>query len=160
MPEDLTELAGEFEATLPIVMRQLYHVNENEPLGEVPMMQLRVVRLLFSEPKSVAAIAKELRMSPSGLAHLLARLEDAGLVARYDDVNDRRIRYAELTPLGIEQLTRRRSMRRERALRLLERLSPEERVQVMTTLKLLVERTGALNEPLMLEPDLEQRLPM
>lgn len=160
MSEDLTHLAGEFEATLPVILRQLYHLNEQEPLADLPLMQLRVIRSLFPDSKSVATLAKDLRMSPSRLAHLLARLEDSDLVIRYDDENDRRIRYAQLTPLGTEMLTRRRAMRRERALHLLERLSPEERGQVMATLKLLVERSGDLDEPLLLEPDIEQRLPM
>ncbi|MBN9502203.1 MAG: hypothetical protein BGO01_19165 [Armatimonadetes bacterium 55-13] len=159
MSEDLREVADQFETVLSSLLRQLFHVNENEPLSDLPLMQLRVVKGLYPDPKLVSAVAKELRMSASRLAHLLARLEDAGLVRRYDDEKDRRVRYAELTEQGISLMRQRRALRNERTVHLFERLTSAERDQVMCSLRLLLGRAGTLQEPMIVDAELEQELP-
>lgn len=159
MPEsDLLKFGEELESLLPAVMRQLFHSQEDEPLTDLPVMQLRVMRGLFPGRKPLANLAKDLRMSPSRLAHLLARLEDAGLVIRVEDENDRRVRYAELTPRAVELMTKRRSIRLKRTVQALEQLSPEEIEHILQALRLLLERTASQDPPSPLEPDLEKTL--
>ena len=49
-------------------------------------------------------LARRLLLTPSGITRLLEGLEQAGLVRRTTCPTDRRIAYAELTPVGRERL--------------------------------------------------------
>ena len=49
-------------------------------------------------------LARSLALTPSGVTRLLDGLEDAGLVERATCPFDRRVAYAQLTPLGAERL--------------------------------------------------------
>jgi DNA-binding MarR family transcriptional regulator len=49
-------------------------------------------------------LARRLLLTPSGITRLLEGLEQAGLVGRTTCPTDRRIAYAELTPVGRERL--------------------------------------------------------
>jgi DNA-binding MarR family transcriptional regulator len=49
-------------------------------------------------------LARRLLLTPSGITRLLEGLEEAGLVRRTTCPTDRRIVYAELTPVGRERL--------------------------------------------------------
>jgi DNA-binding MarR family transcriptional regulator len=49
-------------------------------------------------------LARRLLLTPSGITRLLEGLEQAGLVRRTTCPTDRRVAYAELTPVGRERL--------------------------------------------------------
>lgn len=51
-------------------------------------------------------LAKEVRLSPSGVTRMLDRLELAGLVGRRSCRDDGRVTYAELTDAGLAKLER------------------------------------------------------
>jgi DNA-binding MarR family transcriptional regulator len=71
-----------------------------------------VLITLFNAPRrrlGMAELAARVMLSPSGLTHLVTRMERDGLVSREVDASDRRKFHSVLTPAGGERL---RSARR------------------------------------------------
>lgn len=52
-------------------------------------------------PLARRAVAERLRCDPSNVTSLVDRLEKRGLVARFEDQTDRRVKAIALTPMGI-----------------------------------------------------------
>ena len=85
---------------------------------------------LFNAPECrlrMTDLADNVLLTPSGVTHLVTRLERAGLVSRTVDELDRRSNFAALTPAGHDRLRESRSTHNEvvRAL-LTRRLSPDQ----------------------------------
>ena len=135
MDHSIEEQAQRLEAMLPLILRTIYPPREDDPFAELPLMQLRVVRTLSNGSKTMSDIAEDLRMSPSRLAHLVARLEHVELVQKRCCEEDRRIKFLELTPLGKSQMDAHRQLRASRAAEILEGLSQHERSTLMDALE-------------------------
>jgi DNA-binding MarR family transcriptional regulator len=66
-----------------------------------------VLITLFNAPDrrlGMSALATAALLSPSGLTHLVTRMERDGLVQREGDADDRRKFHAVLTPAGADRL--------------------------------------------------------
>jgi DNA-binding MarR family transcriptional regulator len=125
------------ESILPMILRTIYPPREDDPFAELPLMQLRVLRSLSDGRRSMSDLAEELRMSASRLTHLLTRLETAGLVEKTHDLEDRRVKYIDLTPKGMSQMETHRSLRSGRAGDILATLSKADRDALMDSLEKL-----------------------
>jgi DNA-binding MarR family transcriptional regulator len=136
--EDIRARAEELEQLLPSVFRRIFTYASDSPTNELPVAQLRICTLLQFEHRTLSSIAEELGISVSATTQSADRLEKAGMVARVPGLDDRRTRYLQLTPHGAEIMRARREQRIERARRVLERFTPEERdrlVEALNTLK-------------------------
>ena len=98
------ELAIRLEALLPKVMRALFNPDPTDPLIELPMAQLRMVRLLTNRDYTVSDLSEEFNLSMSACTQMVNRLETMGLVARRGDEGDRRIRHVGLSEKGKRQM--------------------------------------------------------
>jgi DNA-binding MarR family transcriptional regulator len=104
------------------------------PLG-LSWAQARVVRLLADGPLNMAAIAERLAIVPRSVTDVVDRVEEAGLVNRRPDPDDRRSTLVELTPAGrqlVEQLV---AARRACAESVIGSLDPGDRATLLRVLR-------------------------
>src|SRR5437660_5211187 len=102
--ELLNDQAILLECLLPKLMRRLFTLEQDHPVQELPLAQLRVCAILANGPKSMSAIGEELRNSTSAITQLADRMERAGLVERGPGSDDRRVRELRLTKEGAEMM--------------------------------------------------------
>ena len=82
----------------------------DEALSEahgISVKEFDVLITLFNAPEGrlrMAELAERVVLSPSGVTHLVTRLERDGLIQRIVDEADRRSFFAALTPAGHERL--------------------------------------------------------
>ena len=128
-----TELAHELRETLGRVVRRL----RAEPGPAVP--QLTVLGRLDREgPASVSDLATSEHMRPQSMAQTVRDLEEAGLVSRRPDPDDRRRAFVELTAPGREVLRATRERRETWLTQALDRdLDAGERALLREALALL-----------------------
>jgi DNA-binding MarR family transcriptional regulator len=106
--------------------------------GELQLLHAVVLQVLDrgGEPtiKELAAVVKR---SVSQTSRLVDQLVRRGLVERYEDKADRRMRRVRVTGRGVASLRRMDQMRVEAQLRLWDHLGPEERPVVLQAMELL-----------------------
>jgi DNA-binding MarR family transcriptional regulator len=77
------------------------------PAHGISLSEYDVLITLFNAPENrlrMTQLADNVVLTPSGLTHLVGRLEREGLVQRVIDQNDRRSYYAVLTTAGDQRL--------------------------------------------------------
>ncbi len=137
---DQTELNAEkLESLLPRIMRTLFRPGPEDPIIELPIAQLRLLRVLHNTCLSGTEICSELHISPSSFSQLARRLEESGLITFHVDESDRRIKRYSLTEVSAEFMERRKRARRANALKALSALSPTEQEEVMRSLAVLLD---------------------
>jgi MarR family 2-MHQ and catechol resistance regulon transcriptional repressor len=136
------ELATTMEVQLPRVMRALFAADPKDPLVELQIAQLRMMRVLFLGDRTVSDLSEEFNLSMSACTQMVNRLESLGLVDRRGDVDDRRIRHIGLTDDGLMKMQARHKRRVERAEKLLSSLTDEARQEIRRALEILVEAAG------------------
>jgi DNA-binding MarR family transcriptional regulator len=130
-------VASELRVVLGRIVRRL-RAERVERRG-LPLAQVIVLgRLDRGGPSGISALAAAEHMRPQSMAATVALLEEAGLVARHPDPEDRRRVAIDLTPAGREVLAADRA-RREGWLAEAIRTDLNAREQ-----KLLAEATGLL----------------
>ena len=105
---------------------------------ELPLAQLRVCAVLYQGAKSMSAVSRELGVSHSAVTQISDRLEQADLVTRVAEDNDRRVRCLRLTDRGKEIMRLRETARIERVSAVLEHLSPQAKQDLRNALKTLL----------------------
>jgi DNA-binding MarR family transcriptional regulator len=95
-------------------------------------------RLSREGPASISELATFDRVRPQSMAQTVRDLEDAGLLTRHPDPDDRRRVVLELTPAGVDQLQATRARREDWLTRALEQeLDAAERRQLRNAIALL-----------------------
>ena len=147
---DLVRDAERLEALLPRLMRVLLPSTEEDPLGHIPLGQMRLMRCLLKGPRPAGEVGDELGLSPSALSQMVHRLEEAGFVRRDGCPEDKRQRHLSLTPEGEERMAARSRIRARRAAMALERLPDADRQTLLAILDRLVAeepKLGPLTAP-------------
>lgn len=106
-------------------------------MGEAPgtaQQYLLLVHLFYVGPRSITELASDLRVTKSTATTRTRRLEDAGLIRRTSETDDRRMVRISLTPAGRRLLQRKRG---ERAGKLKQMLAPLSATEQTTFLRLL-----------------------
>ena len=142
MKDPVLRQAELLEDLLPEAMRTLFPGAEGEPLSELTVAQMRIVRMLAKGPSTVTAMADRLKTTLPGITQLLGKLESAGLVFKTTSAEDRRTRHVDLTDEARHLLLARKTTRAKRASQLLGQMTPEERDNLIATLTLLVQRSS------------------
>lgn len=108
----------------------------------VSLLQAEVLRLVGEGVQLPSRLAEQLEVLPSQVSHLLASLEETGLLERHPDPQDRRRVLLRLTPKG-EALNRRLKEAWLQAYeQQLARLSPEELLLFRDLMRKLTEVEG------------------
>jgi len=76
------------------ILTRLWHEND------LTLVQLRVLRKLAREERTLGELGAEMSLSPTSMTRLIDRLEERGLVARERSLDDRRRVVAVLLPGG------------------------------------------------------------
>jgi DNA-binding MarR family transcriptional regulator len=108
-----------------------------EPLGIGPREFLLMRFVAASDGQSQQALAERLAVPPSRMVALVDHLEDAGLVERRPDPEDRRVRGLYLTRKGRGVLKRASEVAIEHETRLCAGINREEREQLIDLLQKL-----------------------
>lgn len=130
--------AERIERLLPQVMRALYRTDHTDPLHQLPLAQLRFVRALAAGERTPSELAQEFRISLSSVTQISGRLEEAGIVERVVDEEDRRVRHLTLTKQGLRLITERNQSRIDRLTQALATMTDDERCAVITSLERLI----------------------
>jgi DNA-binding MarR family transcriptional regulator len=139
--------------TEPVVTTDLAH-DLREAVGRVirrlraapgpPLPQLTVLaRLDRRGPASVSDLASAERMRPQSMAQTVRDLEQAGLVSRRPDPDDRRRALVELTEAGTQVLRASRARREGWLTQTLARDFDEHERELLREAVLLLERIAA-----------------
>ena len=103
-------VASELRVVLGRIVRRLRA--ERAQRRGLPLAQVIVLgRLDRSGPSGISALAAAEHVRPQSMAATVAALEDAGLVARTPDADDRRRVAIDLTPAGRQVLAEDRAQR-------------------------------------------------
>jgi DNA-binding MarR family transcriptional regulator len=108
-----------------------------EPLGIGPRDFLLMRFVAASEGQSQQALAERLQVPPSRMVALVDHLEDAGLVERRPDPEDRRVRGLHLTRKGRGVLDRAAKIAIDYETQLCAGINREEREQLIDLLQRL-----------------------
>ena len=100
----------------------------DDPLVDLPVGQMRMMRLLAVRSWTPSSLGDELGLSVSAVTQMANRLDAIGLVTRTEDPMDRRVKHLSLTTLGLDLMTKRQE-RRVHHLASVLALIPESRQQ-------------------------------
>jgi len=130
--------AERLEELLPMVMRAVHRSDENDPLAELPIVQLRVLRVLESGSRTLSDLAHEMGMSLSGLSQVTHRMEMAGLLDRTEDEHDRRVRHVTVSAHAEELMRVRRACRTKRVAEVLRTMSESDQKNTLDALEVFL----------------------
>jgi DNA-binding MarR family transcriptional regulator len=149
------------EDLIPRFMRILYRSIQDSVLSDLPLAQMRIIRLLYSGSRTVTALGEELDLTPSAITQLANRLQDGGLVLRVEDREDRRVRHLALTSHARDIMKARQERRIRRMQDVLEKLSGEDQQRIVDSLGMLLDAAGEITdkESLPFVAELEQAVP-
>lgn len=133
MSDRVLDLALELESLFPAVLERLF-LTPDDPLGHMPLVQLKIVRALAAGPSTSSALAARFHVSRPAVSQIIRRLVAAGMVVQRRDGEDGRVKSLELTPLAHHQLSKRSVARAQQATRVLATLPPAEVQRMMELL--------------------------
>ncbi len=99
--------------------------------------------LLHKGPMPVNAIGPKVFLTPGSISIAVDRLHERGLVSRVDSEQDRRVKVVDLTPKGRRLITRVFEDHAAHLEELAAALSPQERAQLVESLKKLGKKAAA-----------------
>jgi DNA-binding MarR family transcriptional regulator len=108
----------------------------------VSVLEWRVLGQLSSGPATVSLLAERALSQQPTLTKVLDRMAAQGLVARLEDVADRRRVHVRLTDKGQRLAAELVPLAREHEARVLAGYSPREAAALKRTLRTLIARTG------------------
>src|SRR3954451_2348788 len=129
-----TSFAGELDARLATLFRQLGHVDRHD-LSRTAASVLATLR--DGGPMRITALAAAESVAQPSMTTLVARLERDGLAERSPDATDARAVLVRITDEGLERLARIRAARAAAAEARLAALDPEERAVLEAALPVL-----------------------
>lgn len=139
MSDDILDLATQLEELLPDALRTLFVSTPGDPFADLPVGQIRVLRLLSKHGHSPGDLAAALNVTPPAIAQVLAKLEHHGLVQSENLERDRRCKLYSLSPLAQAQMDERRDARARRAAVILATMPPEQRQALVAALQNLTQ---------------------
>ena len=139
----------------------IYRTTDDTVLSELPVAQVRILRLLYAGSRTVTALGDELGLTASAVTQMANRLQDAGLVGRVEDPEDRRVKHLALTDRAQQMMRSRQERRINRMQAVLEILDTDRQCAVVEAIEDLIEAGGELpkTESLSFVAEMEQAIP-
>lgn len=152
------------EGLLPRVLRTLFKPDPHDPLVELPVGQMRMMRLLMLKAWTPSSLGEELSLSVSAVTQMANRLDSIGFVERIEDPGDRRVKHLTLTKLGRELMVRRQERRVQRLESVLAHMPDIRQIEFIALLEELQEASSLASEfadnSIFMEAEVEQKLPI
>lgn len=140
MSDDRARLVAELEGLLPALMRRVFVLDTDTPLTELPLAQMRLLRLLDEQPNlRVSQAAAELGTTPSAVTQMCHRLAATGYLSRLDDSDDGRGKRLALSEKGAQLLEARKNKRLAAGIAALQAATPEQLQAAVAALRALVD---------------------
>jgi DNA-binding MarR family transcriptional regulator len=108
------------------IMRLARRLRQQAEPDMTPSMLSAMANIEYRQPVTLGHLAEAERVTPPTMSKIVGRLEDAGLVTRRVDVDDRRIQRVSLSRDGAKLIARNRSRKNAYLARKLRRLEPQE----------------------------------
>lgn len=164
MDDSTRDRAIRIEGLLPRVLRTLFKPDPNDPLVDIPVGQMRMLRLLTLKAWTPSNLGEELGLSVSAVTQMANRLDSIGFVSRVEDPLDRRVKHLTLTPLGRANMIRRRDRRVYRLESVMSNMPVDRQVEFIALLEELIEASAEASEfvdnSIFMEAEVEQKLPL
>ena len=143
---DIKKFASKVIELSPQIIRGFKQYENNYlTRGEITLPQFWALGYLDRNGKSkMNSLARHLKISPSATTGLIDRLMLQGLVARKDDLHDRRIVWIELTVKGKGIIKSINKQKTETLINVFEKISPEDREHYLNILEQVVKITVSL----------------
>jgi DNA-binding MarR family transcriptional regulator len=154
--------AAKIEALLPRILRMIYKSTEDSVLAQLPLAQFRIIRVLYAGPRTITSLGEELALTSSAVTQMANRLQDANLIERVEDLEDRRVKHLALTPHAYEMMRARQERRVKRMEQALKLITPERQVEIVQNLEELLQAGGEIpvTEALWYVAELELAVPV
>jgi DNA-binding MarR family transcriptional regulator len=132
-----------FEPVLAAQRRVIAKVWQDRSISK---LNLHLLMLLEAHgPQSMSRLAALANVALPNLTGIVGRMEELGLVVRESDSRDRRLVVVRKTPRGQALLHEIESVRRDELRRILQTLSPDERVRCRDAMRIMaIAATAAL----------------
>jgi DNA-binding MarR family transcriptional regulator len=137
--DTLDNQAEQLSGAVSHLIRALNTLSSEEVETALTIPQARVCGLLRGGPQPMTALSRELGISLSAVTQIADRLENAGLVSRAFNEDDRRVRLLQLTDAGQERMQTRHARRLQRARAIVEQMDPSARDAALSALSQLAE---------------------
>lgn len=142
----IREFANKVIELFPQIIRGFKQYENNYlTRGEITLPQFWVLGYLERNGKSkMNDLSRHLKISPPATTGLIDRLLAQGLVARKDDLNDRRIVWIDLTAKGRGIIKSINKQKTEALIKVFGRISPKDREHYLSILEQVVKITASL----------------
>jgi DNA-binding MarR family transcriptional regulator len=114
--------------------------------AQLTLTQIRVLRKLAREPKSLGQLGVELGLTPPSVTRLVDRLEERGLIERRRDDVDRRKVVAAILPAGRNLVTSLPLLEGSAIKTAADRLTPSDRQRIAQALNDFVAAVRSVEE--------------
>lgn len=151
----LAEQAAALTSVLQKLIRRLFTLDTDDPAIELPVAQVRVCSILRDGSRSMSCLSREMGISLSATTQIADRLERAGMVERITEADDRRVKFLQLTPRGVEIMVSRNESRIRRVQEALERLPADTRDEALRVLRDLASAAPTVGEGMAVAERLE-----
>lgn len=135
MSDSSLDLAKELEELLPDALRTLFVAVPGDPFADLPVGQIRVLRLLFRTDHSPKELATKLSITQPAVAQVLAKLEHQGLVEGHSLEHDRRCKLYRMTTDARRLMAERREVRAQQSARVLDGMPQDQRLALVAALR-------------------------
>lgn len=112
------------------VMRLARRLRQQAEADITPSMLSALANIEYRQPVTLGELAEAERVTPPTMSKIVGRMEDAGLVTRTPDPDDRRIQRLSLSKDGVKLMARNRSRKNAYIVRKLRNLEPEDVAQL------------------------------
>jgi DNA-binding MarR family transcriptional regulator len=140
----------------------IYRSTEDSVLAQLPLAQFRILRLLYTDSRTITSLGEELSLTASAVTQMANRLQEAGLIERMEDQEDRRVKHLALTKDAHAMMQARQDRRISRMQAALELLPVDRQVAIVDSLEELLRAGGEIpvSEALWYVAELEQIVPV
>ncbi|MPZ92837.1 MAG: MarR family transcriptional regulator [Actinobacteria bacterium] len=108
------------------IMRLARRLRQQAEPDLTPSMLSAMANIEYRQPVTLGQLAEAERVTPPTMSKIVGRLEDAKLVTRTVDPDDKRIQRLSLSHNGVKLIARNRSRKNAYLARKLRKLDPEE----------------------------------
>lgn len=143
---DVLRQAERLEELLPAALRALFPGVDDEPLSDLPLSQMRLMRCLWNRERSMTELSCELGVSLPAVNQLVAKLESAGFAEKSCSSSDKRCKTVGLTETGRTQMAERRRSRADRASQVLAGMDRHSRDALVRALESVLRSVPARSE--------------
>lgn len=146
MPDSPDEFVDQLQKTLARLMHlYLRGLVRFAKTQGITLPQLFVLRHIhFQEECCIGSLGTELGVSHAAASQMLEKLVQSGLVRRYENPKDRRIKRIELTEAGKQVLQESVRAHQQWLMILNEQITDEERQQLQSAFELLLEKSALM----------------